>query len=90
MKFVFVDVDKYNSIGADAIANAIVSGLTGQIVTTSSDTYDGIDINYVLSFFDGVKCYVRGNAKGCWLETQYLDVDKCNGLKSTLGSWFYH
>lgn len=55
----------------------------------SNDTYDGIDINYVLSYFDGVKCYVRGNAKGCWIETQYLDMDKCNELKSTLGSWFY-
>lgn len=97
------DVDKYNSIGAEAIANEIVSGLTGQTVSTprgkgyvvtnylphSSSDYDGIDINYVLSYFDGVKCYVRGNAKGCWIETQYLDMDKCNELKSTLGSWFY-
>lgn len=54
-----------------------------------SDTYDGVDINYILSYFDGVKCYVRGNAKECWIETQYLDLDKCNELKATLGSWFY-
>jgi len=97
------DVDKYNSIGSEAIANAIVNGLIGQTVSTSSgkgyvvttylphssDTYDGIDINYVLSYFKDIKCYVRGNANGVWIETQYLDMDKCNELKSTLGSWFY-
>lgn len=97
------DVDKYNSIGAEAIANAIVSGLTGQTVSTESgkgyvvtnylpnayEGYDGIDINYVLSYFGDVKCYVRGNDKGIWIETSYLTIDKCNELKSTLGSWFY-
>lgn len=31
------DVDKYNSIGSEAIANAIVSGLTGQTVNTLVD-----------------------------------------------------
>lgn len=30
------DVDQYNSIGEEAIANAIVSGLTGQEITTSN------------------------------------------------------
>jgi len=30
------DVDKYNSVGSEAIANAIVSGLTGQTVSTTS------------------------------------------------------
>ncbi|UYZ35427.1 peptidoglycan recognition protein family protein [Clostridium beijerinckii] len=65
----------------------------GYVVTNylpcAYEGYDGIDISYVLSYFDGVKCYVRGNAKGIWIETQYLDLDKCNELKSTLGSWFY-
>ncbi len=65
----------------------------GYVVTTylphSSDNYDGVDINYVLGYFNGIKCYVRGNAKGIWIETQYLDLDKCNELKSTLESWFY-
>jgi len=65
----------------------------GYIVTTylphSSDSYDGVDINYILSYFKGVKCYVRGNDKGIWIETEYLDNAKCNELKTTLGSWFY-
>lgn len=97
------DVDKYNSIGAEAIANAIVSGLTGQTVPTDNKKYyvvtnylpsaykgyDGVDINYVLSYFKGVKCYIRGNSKGIWIETEYLYKDKVEELKKSLGSWFY-
>ena len=99
------DVDLYNSVGAEKIANAIVQGLTGQTVTSSSsekkcyvvtdylpnayDGYDGVDINYVLSYFKGVKCYVRGNDKGIWIETEFITKEKANELKNTLGSWFY-
>lgn len=65
----------------------------GYVVTTylpcAYEGYSGIDIRYVLSYFGDVKCYVRSNDKGCWIETEYLDLDKCNELKSTLGSWFY-
>ncbi|GEP65193.1 hypothetical protein CBE01nite_29610 [Clostridium beijerinckii] len=94
--------DDCNRFNAEDIANAIIKGLTGEsstedengyIVTNylphSSGDYDGVDINYVLSYFQNVKCYVRGNEKGIWIETQYLSMDKCNELKSTLGSWFY-
>lgn len=51
--------------------------------------YSGVDINYVLSYFTGVKCYVRGNNKGVWIETEYLSKQKCEELKNVLGSWFY-
>lgn len=88
----------------EEIANAIVEGLTGQtVITTSSEMayvvtsylphayadYDGVDINYILSYFKGIKCYVRGNAKGIWIETEFLSMNKCNQLKNSLGSWFY-
>ncbi|WP_321994239.1 N-acetylmuramoyl-L-alanine amidase [Clostridium butyricum] len=53
------------------------------------DGYDGVDINYVLSYFKGIKTYVRGNAKGVWIETEYLSRQKCEELKKILGSWFY-
>lgn len=74
-------------------ASSTISSGKGYVITNylphSSSDYDGIDIAYVLSYFDGVKCYVRGNAKGCWIETQYLPLSKCEELKSILGSWFY-
>ena len=97
------DSSLYGQIGAEKIANAIVKGITGQTVSIDSKKYyvvtnylpqaykgyDGIDINYVLSYFKGIKCYVRGNSKGVWIETQYLSKDKCQELKEKLGSWFY-
>lgn len=65
----------------------------GYIVTTYlphlSNNYDGVDINYILSYFKDVKCFAKGDNKGVWFETQYLPIDKCNELKNTLGSWFY-
>lgn len=54
-----------------------------------SVNYDGVNINKVLEYFEGITCYVRGNNKGVWIETQYLDMNKCNELKKILGSWFY-
>ncbi len=65
----------------------------GYIVTNylppDSTTYDGGNINRVLEYFKEVTCYVRGNSKGVWIETQYLSMNKCNELKNILGSWFY-
>lgn len=93
--------DKLAHVFCNAIDSNIPKDVTetkpsnnkGYVVTTylphSSDSYDGVDINYVLGYFNGIKCYVRGNDKGVWIETQDLDLYKCNELKSTLGSWFY-
>ncbi|WP_244832946.1 peptidoglycan recognition family protein [Clostridium sp. BJN0001] len=50
--------------------------------------YDGIDINYVLSYFKDIKTYVRGNNKGIWIETQYISKEKAEELKKVLDSWF--
>lgn len=80
----------------DKVKSASSTPTKGYIVTdylpngsNGDNTFNGIDANYVLKYFEGVKCYFRGNDKGVWIETQYLDVDKCNELKNTLGSWFY-
>jgi len=65
----------------------------GYVVTNylppDSEKYDGVNINSILEYFKGVVCYVRGDSKGVWVETQYLPLNKCNELKDTLGSWFY-
>lgn len=95
------DVDLYNSIGIETLANAIVNGLTGQTVVADNSKHyvvtdylpkdkDGyLDINYVLSYFKDVKCYFKNDSKGIWIETQYLTLEQCNKLKESLGSWFY-
>jgi len=74
----------------------LVSAKDGYVVTNylpngykGSRNFDGVDLEYVLSYFDGIRCYVRSNAKGVWIETQRLPMSKCLELKNKLGSWFY-
>lgn len=94
-----VDANKYN---AEAIANAIVKAITGQDVTVKKkryvvttylpaayENYSGVDLSYVLSYFDGIKCYMKSDEKGMWIETQYLEDNQIENLKAKLGSWFY-
>lgn len=94
------DTERYNRIGPEKIANAIVSGLVGALVIDTKKYYvvtnylqkdkDGyVDINYVLSFLKDTKCYLKSDSKGIWIETQYLTLEQCNSLKERLGSWFY-
>lgn len=95
------DVNIYKSIGCKKISDAIFSGITNLkaekkrcfVVTNylkqAYEGYDGIDINKVLSYFDNIRCYIRFNQKGIWIETQYLEEDVCLQLKNKLGSLFY-
>ncbi|CAI3196548.1 N-acetylmuramoyl-L-alanine amidase [Clostridium neonatale] len=69
---------------------------TGYIVTTylpngyrGDGSFVGVDLEYVLSYFKGVRCYVKSDSKGVWIETQVLPIEKCKELQKTLGSWFY-
>lgn len=82
-----------SNIPKEPIGNNSNSTGKGYVITTylppAYEGYDGVDINYILSYFTGVKTYVRGNSKGVWIETEYLPIEQCNKLKETLGSWFY-
>ena len=69
---------------------------TGYIVTTylpngyrGDGSFVGVDLEYVLSYFKDIRCYVKGDSKGIWIETQVLPIEKCKELQKTLGSWFY-
>lgn len=52
-------------------------------------SFEGIDMEYVQEYFQGVRIYVKSNDKGIWVETQTLPMEKCKELQQTLGSWFY-
>ncbi|MBN1076092.1 N-acetylmuramoyl-L-alanine amidase [Clostridium botulinum] len=54
-----------------------------------NEEFEGIDLEYVLSYFKGIRCYMRHDSKGQWIETQTLPYSKCLEFKETLGSWFY-
>ncbi len=77
----------------DKVKGAASQLSKGYVVTnylpSAYSGYDGVDINYILSYFTDIKTYVRGNEKGVWIETQTLPIEKCNELKKVLGSWFY-
>ncbi len=74
------------NIPIDSVAKGYV--ITNYLPPDSA-TYDGVNINEVLKYFVDITCYVMGNNKGVWIETQYLSMDQCNELKNKLGSWFY-
>lgn len=69
---------------------------TGYVVTNylpngyrGDGSFTGVDLEYVLSYFKEIRCYVKSDSKGVWIETQVLPYSKCLELKETLGSWFY-
>ena len=85
-----------SNIPKDVDSNSTTTAQTGYVITTylpngyqGNNEFDGVDADYVLQYFSGVKCYFRGNEKGVWIETQTLDMNKCLELKASLGSWFY-
>lgn len=69
---------------------------TGYVVTNylpngyrGDGSFLGVDIQYIKEYFNDINIYIRGNNNGVWVETQVLDIKKCNELKKSLGSWFY-
>ncbi|MBN1042478.1 N-acetylmuramoyl-L-alanine amidase [Clostridium botulinum] len=92
--------DQLAHVLCNAIDNKIPKTMavktTGYVITgylpngfKGDNSFTGVDLEYVLSYFKDVKCYVRGDNKGVWIETQVLTMEKCLELKTTLGSWFY-
>lgn len=98
------DIEIYNKYSwtklAHTLCNAIDRNIPsepiegkGYIVTNylpyAYDGYNGVNIKYILQYFNNVKCYVRANNIGIWIETEYITMSKCKDLKNSLGSWFY-
>ncbi len=94
------DIDVYNKYSweqlahklCNAIDENIPSGLEEKkvyIVTKylphAYEGYDGVDIRTILDkYFEGVKCYVRGDSNGIWIETEYLNISSVNRVKEML------
>ena len=48
--------------------------------------YDGVDIKVIFDkSFEGIKCYVRGDRNGGWIETEYITIETCEKLKNRIG-----
>lgn len=85
-----------NNFPLDDFKNLKALKTTGYVVTNylpngykGDGSFNGVDADYVLQYFNGIRCYFRGNEKGVWIETQELPLNKCEELKDILGSWFY-
>ena len=79
----FFDGILINETKAYIVTNYLPYGYKG------NRSFQGVYIEYVLSYFDEVRCYIRGNSKGVWIETQMLAMSKCLERKNKLGSWLY-
>lgn len=66
------------------VTNYLPHGYKGQ-----GSKEEGLDLEYILSYFGGVRCYLKSDSQGQWIETQYLDSIKLEELKKSLGSWVY-
>ncbi|OOM57074.1 autolytic lysozyme [Clostridium beijerinckii] len=96
----YSETGSVSGINTDCDMNEFNEGIlnktTGYVVTNylpngyqGNNEFEGVDSDYVLQYFKGVRCYFRGNENGVWIETQNLSMSRCLELKETLGSWFY-
>lgn len=99
------DIDIYNKYSWEQLAhklcNAIDSNIPSKpeekkayIVTKylpgAYEGYDGVDIRAIMDkYFEGVKCYVRGDKNGVWIETEYLEIKKCQEIEEVINILFY-
>lgn len=99
------DIDIYNRYSWDQLAHKLCNAIDSNIPNTLEEKkayivtkylphayegYDGVDIRAIVDkYFDGVKCYVRGDERGVWIETEYIFLDQCSRLKQFLGDIFY-
>ena len=99
------DIGIYNRYSWEQLAHKLCNAIDNNIPSSQEEKkayivtkylpcayegYDGVDIREILDkYFQGVKCYVRWDSNGVWIETQYITLDKCNLLKNILEPWFY-
>lgn len=96
------DIDIYNKYSWEQLAHKLCNAIDNNIPSEPEEKkvyivtkylphayegYDGVDIRVILDkYFDGVKCYVRGDEKGVWIETEYILFDKYINLKNKIES----
>ncbi|MBN1067187.1 glycoside hydrolase [Clostridium botulinum] len=98
----FTETGRINGISTKVDINTFTKDIftnnktTGYLITQylpngyrGDSSFIGVDLEYVLSYFKDVRCYIKSDSKGVWIETQVLPISKCLELKNILGSWFY-
>lgn len=99
------DIDIYNKYSWEQLSHMLCNAIDNNIPSNSEEKkvyivtkylpqayagYDGVDIKAIIDkYFEGVKCYIRGNQKGVWIETEYLKLNKCENIRNELKELFY-
>lgn len=99
------DIDIYNKYSWEQLAHKLCNAVDSNIPSGPEEKkayivtkylphayegYDGVDIKSIFDkYFCGIKCYVRGNEEGVWIETEYLNISTCESVRRIIGSWFH-
>ena len=99
------DIDIYNKYSWEQLAHKLCNAIDSNISSVPEEKkayiatkylpgayegYDWVDIRAILDkYFDGVKCYVRWDKNGVWIETEYLDIRKCKEIEKGSNILFY-
>ena len=94
------DIDIYNKYLWKQLSHTLCNAIDNNIPSYSEEKkayivkkylahayegYDGVDIRVILDkYFDGVKCYVRGDKNGGWIETEYLTKNRYDNIIHSL------
>ena len=99
------DIDIYNKYSWEQLAYKLCNAIDSKIPSSPEEKkayivtkylphayegYDGVEIRTILDkYFDGIKCYIRGDENGIWIETNYIRKDELEKLKNKLGMLFF-
>lgn len=99
------DIDIYNKYSWEQLAHKLCNAIdinipsapeekkayiVTQYLPHAYEGYDGVDIRAIMDkYFEGVKCYVRGDENGIWIETEYLNIKKCENIRKIYNIRYY-
>lgn len=94
------DIDIYNKYSWEQLTYKLCNAIDGNIPNEPEEKkayivtkylphayegYDGVDIRVILDkYFEGIKCYVRGDENGVWIETEYLTKNRYDNIIHSL------
>ena len=99
------DIDIYNKYSWNQLSHTLCNAIDSNIPSSLEEKkayivtkylphayegYDGVDIREILDkYFEGVKCYVRGDSNGIWIETEYVTIEKYKEVEEISNDLIY-
>lgn len=99
------DIDIYNKYSWEQLSHNLCNAIDSNIPSKPEEKkayiitkylpqayagYDGVDVRAILDkYFQGVKCYVRGDKNGVWIETECLSIENCTVIEKANSNLIY-